>query len=132
MQMRVNPTPTQPAKKRVLIVEDNPDLLDIFRLAFNAGAFDVYLAKDGEAAIEQMQALQPDVLVLDINLPKLTGLDVLDYIKKQQQANANIKVIVVTGNSVAIQDERARGADLLLMKPVNIRDLLTFTRRLTT
>ena len=131
MQMRVNPTPTQPAKKRVLIVEDNPDLLDIFRLAFNAGAFDVYLAKDGEAAIEQMQALQPDVLVLDINLPKLTGLDVLDYIKKQQ-ANVNIKVIVATGNTVAIQDERARGADLLLMKPVNIRDLLTFTRRLTT
>ncbi|NJL58218.1 response regulator, partial [bacterium] len=115
--------------KTVLIAEDNPDLRDIFAMTFNHSAFQVRLAEDGEAAINCLNEYVPDVLVLDINMPRLSGFDVLAYVREHQHTH-DIKVIVVTGNTLAMQDERAQCADLFLVKPVNIQELVAFTNRL--
>lgn len=116
--------------KSVLIAEDNPDLRRIFAMTFDRSTFDVRVAEDGQAAIDALLEEIPDVIVLDINMPRLSGFDVLSYVRSHQETR-DVKVIVVTGNTLAMQDEKASYADLFLVKPVDIQDLISFTARLT-
>lgn len=118
------------AAKRVLIAEDNPDLRDIFTRVFTKYEFQVVAAADGQIAVDSLQTDIPDIVVLDINMPKLNGFDVLARLQHYRQAH-NLKVIIVTGNSIAMQDERTQYADLVLIKPVDINDLILFAMRLS-
>ena len=115
--------------KTVLIAEDNPDLRDIFSRTFDKRHFNVRVAEDGQAAIDSLMEEIPDVVVLDINMPKLSGFDVLSHIRRHKETK-DVKVIVVTGNALAMQDQKAQFADLFLVKPVSISDLISFTKRL--
>ncbi len=115
--------------KKILIAEDNADLQYIFGMTFNAQEFDVRMASDGEEVIERLQAELPDILLLDINMPKKSGLEVLSYIRCQDIAS-HMKIIVVTGNYLAQQSPETDVADLFLVKPVGMKELLTLARRL--
>ncbi len=116
--------------KKVLIVDDNPDLRVIFARTFDRKHFSVQVATDGVQAIESLKTSLPDILILDINMPRLNGFDVLRYVR-ENQATKDIKVVVVTGNYMAMQAPEAEYADLLLIKPVDIGDLITLAQRLT-
>jgi len=115
--------------KKVLIVDDNDDLRTIFARAFDRRHFSVLVAVDGITAIESLHAELPDVLILDVNMPRLSGFDVLRYVR-ENQATKDVKVVLVTGNCMAMQDPAAEDADLLLIKPVGIMDLVTLAQRL--
>lgn len=115
--------------KQVLIAEDNPDLRMIFSHAFHGDEFEVRAVVDGQEVMHELHAQIPDVLVLDINMPNLTGLDVLRYVHEQPEMK-NLKVIVVTGNSQAILNPEAEYADLFLLKPVGLFELRKFAERL--
>lgn len=115
--------------KKVLVVDDNPDLRAIFARAFDRRHFAVQVAVDGGEAIEHLKTELPDVLILDLNMPKVSGFDVLNYVR-QNQDTKDVKVIIVTGNCMAMQAPEAEFADLLLIKPVSIIDLITFAQRL--
>jgi CheY-like chemotaxis protein len=115
--------------KKVLIVEDNPDLRFIFARTFDRRHFSVHVAVDGVEAIESLQAELPDILILDVNMPRLSGFDVLRYVRSNPRTR-NIKVVMVTGNAMAMQSPDAEEADLLLIKPINIADLITLAQRL--
>lgn len=115
--------------KKVLVVDDNPDLRAIFARAFDRRHFAVQVAVDGGEAIEHLKTELPDVLILDLNMPKVSGFDVLNYVR-QNQNTKDVKVIIVTGNCMAMQAPEAEFADLLLIKPVSIIDLITFAQRL--
>ncbi len=123
------PDTETPPLKKVLIVDDNPDLRVIFARSFDQRYFSVHVAVDGVEAIEYLQNELPDVLILDVNMPKLSGFDVLRYVRKNQRTK-DVKVVIVTGNCMAIQAPEAEYADLLLIKPVNIDDLITLAQRL--
>lgn len=116
--------------KQVLIAEDNPDLRMIFTHAFDGGDFEVRAVVDGQEVVTALNAQVPDILVLDINMPNMTGLEVLRYIHSQPQMQ-NLKVIVVTGNPQAKLDAEAEYADLFLLKPVGIFELRMLVERLT-
>ncbi len=128
MQQPSKPTPDSSPRK-VLIVEDNPDLRNIFSRIFAHHNFEVQTAQDGMEALERLADSCPDVLILDINMPRLNGLDVLSYIR-QTPFFRTLKVIVVTGNSVAIDHPDAQQADLLLVKPISVNELITMAQRL--
>ena len=117
------------AMKRVLIAEDNPDLRAIFARVFSRQHFTVTLAMDGVEAMKCLDEEVPDVLVLDVNMPRMSGLQVLARIRQQQKLKG-LKVIVVTGNALAVQHPEAAYADLFLVKPVSILDLVTLAERL--
>ncbi len=123
-----NPAAELPVR-RVLIAEDNPDLRSIFRSIFVHCKFEVALAENGIEALERLAENCPDVLVLDINMPYLNGLGVLSHIR-QTPTLRRLKVIVVTGNAVAVGHPDAQQADLLLVKPVNINELIVMAQRL--
>ncbi len=121
--------PNDALLKKVLIVDDNPDLRTIFARTFDPLYFDVHVASDGMEALEHLQADLPDVLILDINMPRLSGFDVLRQVRANQTTK-DVKVVVVTGNVTAMQAPEAEYADLLLIKPVNINELVTLAQRL--
>jgi CheY-like chemotaxis protein len=122
MSMQSQPT-------RVLIAEDNYDLQIVFVRVFAKMSFDVMLARNGQEALEMIGQAIPDVVVLDVNMPFVSGLDVLSYLR-QQKDTQNLKVILVTGNCVAQHTPEADLADLFLLKPVNPKELVTMVQRL--
>src|SRR5581483_11287500 len=70
---RLNHSALGPAGLRVLIVEDDPDTADSMALLLRLYSFDVYVASDGLTALQAAASAQPDVVLLDIGLPKLDG-----------------------------------------------------------
>lgn len=116
--------------KNILIVEDNPDLQQIFTWVFHRNQhFEVRTAMDGLEAVESIKELMPDVIILDINMPGISGLEVLAYVRNHQGDKA-VKVIIVTGNYLAKFEPEAELADLFLVKPLEVPQLLTLAQRL--
>lgn len=120
---------TSPDTKRILVVDDNPDLLTIFTLALEATTFAIDTAVDGVDALEKLQVAIPDVMILDVNMPRMDGLEVLSKIRSTP-AYAGIKVILLTGNSTVPTYPETSQADLVLSKPVSVEELLHLVNRL--
>jgi two-component system alkaline phosphatase synthesis response regulator PhoP len=83
-------------KRKVLIVEDNPDLLELLRLQFKEEGFATATALNGVDAIKKARSLMPDLLLLDIMLPELDGLAVCEIIRKDP-ATASMPILMITG-----------------------------------
>ncbi len=73
-------------KKKVLIVDDDEFLLDMYVVKFKEAGFEVDIAQNGEEALAKVRAGNPDVVLLDVVMPKMDGFDVLRTIKKEKLA----------------------------------------------
>ena len=109
----------------VLLVDDNDDNLRIMREILVARAFDVRIAHDGPSALKLLEQQRPDVILLDVMMPEMDGMEVLDRIKASPEM-ADIPVILVTAKS---QDEDLLtgykfGADYYITKPFTAKQLL--------
>jgi two-component system response regulator RegX3 len=107
---------------RVLIVEDEPSFVDALEVALTAEGFDVESALDGRAGIETFRAKRPDIVLLDLMLPELPGLDVLRAIRRE----SDVPVIVVSAKDAEADIVAALelGADDYLTKPYSARELV--------
>ena len=99
------------AKKTILIVEDDEILLRALYLLFHAGEFTIASATDGDTALKMTERIKPDVVLLDLLLPKMNGFDYL----KAMKANSAIKsipVIVLSnlGDKESVDKAKALGA----------------------
>jgi len=104
--------------KHILIVDDYPDALDIWAIYLRAMGYRVSTAADGAAAIAQAERLRPDVIVLDLELPRISGFDVAKRLRANPDT-AHIPLIAATGYSHVKQLDRAReaGFDQIVIKP---------------
>jgi CheY-like chemotaxis protein len=118
-----------PADKHILIAEDNDELRALFAKVLTQDEFQISVAGDGEQVIALLEHRLPDVLILDLGMPKISGLEILRYVRTLDDG-ARMKVIVVTGNAQAQSLPEMADADLLLIKPVSTRDLREFSARL--
>lgn len=100
---------------KILIIEDDQVLLDVLHRKLVKNGYDVYMAKDGEEGIKQVKEIEPDLVLLDIIMPKKDGFDVLETLKKE---NIKTPVIIVSnsGQSVEISKALALGAKDYLIK----------------
>ena len=119
------------AGKHILIVDDYPDALDIWAIYLRAFGYRVSTASDGAAAIAQAERLRPDLIVLDLELPRVSGFDVA----KRLRANPDtqfIPLIAATGYSHLKQLDRAReaGFDQIVIKPCDPEALVEEIERL--
>ena len=109
----------------VLVVEDEPDMRFLLRLALERGQFDVQEAATGEAALEQMAADEPDLVLLDLNLPGMSGFDVLDRMREKGTLD-RICVLMLTADARPGLTEIAeeKGSSGFLSKPVPPPELI--------
>ena len=94
--------------KKILLVEDDPFLTDIYTTKFKEAGFDVEAIDDGNGALEKIKAINPDLVVLDIVLPNLDGWEILKKIK--QDGSSDLIVIVIS--NLGQKDEVEKGLKL--------------------
>lgn len=81
--------------KTILLTEDDPFLSDIYSTKLNESGFEVQVAKDGEECLAKLKEKKPDVLILDIVLPKLSGWEILRQIKENPDFK-DLKIIILS------------------------------------
>ncbi len=85
-------------RKKILIVEDDTDLLEMLRLSFKGAGFSIATATNGIEALKKVRSLRPDLVVLDLVLPELDGFAVCEILRKDG-ATSTVPVIMLTGLS---------------------------------
>lgn len=116
-------TPQSPIKqflshpKRVLIVEDDDALANVYQIRLQAEGLDVRRVANGEDALAAALSYDPDIVLLDVMMPKVSGFDVLDILRNTPET-ANLKIVMLTALSQDSDKERARslGVDEYLVK----------------
>jgi len=100
-------------RKRILIIEDDKPLADLYRSSLRFSGFDVDVAEDGVTALWKIEQNRPDLIVLDLHLPRLRGEAVLSEIAERPELR-NTPVIVVTGSDARLTIQQAKA---ILRKP---------------
>jgi class 3 adenylate cyclase len=110
---------------KILVVDDNPDNLELVSDILSITKHELIMARDGLSALEKAEAIIPDLILLDVNMPNMNGFEVLERLKAQPSL-ADIPVIMLT--AMGDVDSRVRGlgmgADDYLPKPFSPRELL--------
>ena len=118
------------ARGNVLIAEDDPVLRNLYVKKFTVGGFTIRTAQNGEEAIQLVMEQPPDILVLDLHMPKIDGFGVLEKFPKETRS---FPVIVLTNFDDQKYRDRSRelGADdYFVKKDMTIRSLLDMAERL--
>lgn len=120
--------------KKVLLVDDDADILTAMSAAFQETGAEILTASDGNKAVELARSSAPDLVVLDMMLPKQSGFLVLEKIKPQKVAGTKPYVIMVTGNPGKRHQVYAEtlGVEKYMNKPVRMERLLKEAERLLT
>ena len=117
---------TRPA---LLIVDDDPDLLDALALTLEDEGFEVWTAPDGQAALELMAARAPDLILSDVNMPRLDGFSLC---RRVRERDAQLPLILLTSRDHEIDEALGLelGADDYIFKPFSARVLVARVRAL--
>jgi CheY-like chemotaxis protein len=121
----VSSSPTPQSEPLVLVVDDNPQILELIEAYLEPLPVDVMTAADGQAALDAVRRARPAVILLDIMMPRHSGFEVCRILKADAELAA-IPVIMVTALNEEGDHERAResGADDYITKPVNKIELI--------
>jgi two-component system phosphate regulon response regulator PhoB len=112
-------------KKKILIVDDEPDALELIEFNLKAAGFEVLSAGDGKAALNKARLALPDLILLDLMLPEIDGLEVCRALRRDDNT-AGIPVIMVTAKAAEIDRVLGLelGADDYVTKPFSPRELV--------
>jgi len=117
--------------KRILIVDDEPDLLKVVAVRLQKSGYEVMTAVDGQEALDLLQKDVPDLIFLDLRLPRISGYDVCMHIKSDERLKA-IPVILFTASTERIAEKaKEAGADGYLIKPFASEDLINIVEKYT-
>jgi two-component system KDP operon response regulator KdpE len=114
---------------RVLVVDDEPQILRALRINLHARQYDVVTAGTGRGALEAAADAHPDLVILDLGLPDMDGVDVICSLRKWTQ----VPIVILSGrmNSAAKVDALDAGADDFVTKPFSVEELLARIRAVT-
>ncbi len=104
--------------QRILLADDDPDSLEGLRALLEAWGYEVEIARDGQAALDQVPVVRPSVVITDVIMPRMTGLELLEAIRRDRPT---LPVIVMTahGSVEARRHAAAMGAVAYLPKPID-------------
>ena len=119
------------SQKRILLVDDYPDALEIWGLYLRSMGYDVIEADDGLKAVAQAHQCKPDIIVLDLELPGISGFEAAIRLRKSERTR-EIPLIAATGYSQVKQLDQARasGFDSIIVKPCEPAALVAEIERL--
>ena len=117
--------------KTILYVEDNELNRKIVRALLKGTTYNLIEAYDGEAGVAKALEARPDMILMDIQLPKISGMEAMRRLRAET-ATANTPIIAITSFALSGDDQKAKeaGATAYLAKPYSPRDLLALIRRI--
>ncbi len=112
--------------KKILIVDDEPNIVMSLEYTFKKKGFQVFIARDGSEALELLESNIPDVIVLDVMMPKVDGYQTIKKIKENEKLKET-KVIFLSAKNKASDVEKGLqlGADKYLLKPFSVKKLVS-------
>ncbi|MCA0133463.1 response regulator transcription factor [Winogradskyella alexanderae] len=117
--------------KKIVIVDDEPNIVMTLEYTFKKHDFEVYIARDGSEALQILKDVIPDVIILDVMMPKVDGYQTLKIIKENNKLN-NTKVVFLTAKNKASDIEKGLklGADKYLTKPFSVKKIVSEIKEL--
>ena len=110
---------------RVLIVDDEPNIVTSLEYLMTRSGYEVVTARNGEAALAVVESFLPDLVLLDVMMPRRSGYEVLQQIRERPEWR-HIKIVMLSakGREAAVSKGLALGADAYVTKPFSSRDLV--------
>jgi CheY-like chemotaxis protein len=123
----------QPQKRTILVADDEPEVLDLVRVLLEWDDYVVAQAKDGEEALAQAHATRPDLILLDVRMPKMDGMSVLELLQTDPELS-HIPVVMLSVVTYQAQVKTAleAGAVAYLPKPFELREMIRLVEQVTT
>lgn len=120
-------------KHKILIVDDEPNIVMTLEYAFIKKGFEVFIARDGSEALQILEEHIPDVILLDIMMPNVDGFETIKQIKSKKQLSKT-KVVFLSAKSKAADVDQGLqlGADKYLLKPFSIKKVVAEILELVT
>lgn len=111
--------------KKILIVDDEPNIVMSLEYAFKKNNFEVFIARDGQEALDILKNQFPDIIILDIMMPLVDGFETLEQIKKNEKL-LHCKVVFLSAKNKESDIEKGMGlgADAYLTKPFSIKKII--------
>jgi DNA-binding response OmpR family regulator len=120
---------SDPARPLVLVVEDDPVIAQLLTILCSQLGFRALKAPDGEAAVAALQRERPQLITLDLNLPQLSGQEVLAHVRASEALCATPVVVV---SALDPEDAVRDQADAVVKKPFEVEGLIALMQRLVT
>ena len=116
---------SSPITKTILIVEDESDTAEMYTQMLQKNGYGVVRVSGGVAAMKHLLQIKPDLILLDLMMPDVSGLEVLRFLRREPQLE-NLPVVVVSAKSLPedINKGMEAGASLYLTKPISYRELV--------
>jgi len=126
--MTAMPEPQRPSRRRILVVDDEPDICEALDVFLSSEGYQVSTVESGAAAIEQVKRQAFDLVITDLRMPGMSGVEAVASLKR---LHPDLAVIVVSGY---VSDEsdlrcRAEGVATIIRKPFHLDDLLNVIAR---
>ena len=123
-------SPSSVAAKRVLLVDDDPEIIDAIRFALEAKGYQIFIARDGNQGLAMAEREDPDLVILDMMMPKRSGFLVLEKLRRTRPVP--VRVIMITANEGSRHKAYAEmlGVDDYIRKPFPMDRLIESVRRL--
>ena len=118
------------SREIALIIEDDKDMGTIFAAAMEKAGYSAEVVADGRLALERLAELVPDLIILDLHLPQISGPQILDYIRQNGRLQ-NVPVIIATADP-HLADTLRDDVSFVLDKPVSFKQLSLLSERLRT
>ena len=111
--------------KKIALVDDEPNILLSLEFLIQRAGYDVQTAPDGDAGLELVKSWQPDLLVLDVNMPKRDGFEVCQTLRSDPDYK-NLKIIMLTAKGREVEREKglAIGANDYVTKPFSTQEMI--------
>ncbi|MFY7741333.1 MAG: response regulator transcription factor [Flavobacterium sp.] len=111
--------------KKILLVDDEPNIIMSLEYTFKKQNFEVFIARDGQEALDILKNEQPDLIILDIMMPNVDGYATIESVKKNEKL-VNCKVIFLSAKNKESDIEKGMqlGADAYMTKPFSIKKLV--------
>ncbi|MCB8980121.1 MAG: response regulator [Ardenticatenaceae bacterium] len=120
--------PQPSSEPTALIIEDDPDLVHIFARALELSGYQTQTTVDGEGAVALLAEMVPDIVVLDLHLPGISGKEILQSLRADGRFQKT-RIILATADYQTADDLRD-DADLVLLKPISFKQLRDLSARL--
>jgi len=111
--------------KKILIADDEPNIVAAIEFLLQQGGYEVHIARDGEKALELVEACMPDLVLLDVMMPHKSGYEVCKRMRERADWR-HIKIVMLSakGRDAEVAKGLSVGADLYVTKPFSTRELM--------